>query len=248
MEPLEKFSFEGIAAEIDAFLRPEPEGPQARRRERILKAADALFVAHGYRKTSVDDVAGAAGVAKGTVYLYYSIKAELLLHVIALQKRQYLERLSPAFDLALPPTQRLRTLIRLAIQVGHELPLIKRPGSTDHEIEAVLHDANTATLDAINSMQIEYLVIMLDAVTGYSRPRAALEARAQVLVDLIFAVVNGGRQVRQGMPLEAYTATVAEIIVDGIAAGDTPAQDEKAESGPTFGPAKSMRPANKETS
>ena len=33
---------------------------------------------------------------------------------------------------------------------------------------------------------------------------------------VIFAVVNGGRQVRQGVPLETYTATVAEIIVDGV--------------------------------
>ena len=219
--------FEAVAAEIDGFLKPEPEGPQARRRERILKAAGVLFAAHGYRKTSVEDIAGAAGVAKGTVYLYFSNKAELLLHVIALQKRQYLERLAPAFDLALPPVQRLRTLIRLAIQVGHELPLINRLGSADHEIEAVLEDADAATLDTINTMQIEYLAHLLDAVTGHSRPRAALEARAQVLVDLIFAVVNGGRQVRQGMPLAAYTATVAEIIVDGIA-GETPVADETA--------------------
>jgi AcrR family transcriptional regulator len=223
----EKFSFEGVAADIDAFLKPEPDGPQARRRERILQAAEVLFTAHGYRKTSVDDIAGAAGVAKGTVYLYYSNKAELLLHVIALQKRQYLERMAPAFDLSVPPADRLRRLIRLGIQVGHELPLISRPGSADHEIEAVLEDADAATLDGINRMQIEYMVHMLDAATGHRRPRAALEARAQVLVDLIFAVVNGGRQVRQGMPLETYTATVAEIIVDGVA-GEGPGWGETA--------------------
>lgn len=226
-EELEKFSFKGVAAEIDAFLKPELEGPQARKRERILEAADALFVAHGYRKASVDDIAGAAGVAKGTVYLYYSNKAELLLHVIARQKRQYLERLAPAFDLSVSPAQRLRRLIRLAIQVGHELPLVSRPGSENHEIEAVLEDADAATLDGINAMQIEYMVHVLDAATGHSRPRAALEARAQVLVDLIFAVVNGGRQVRQGMPLETYIATVAEIIVDGIA-GEPAADSETA--------------------
>jgi hypothetical protein len=111
--------------------------------------------------------------------------------------------------------------------VGHELPLISRQGSEDHEIEAVLKDADAATLDGINTMQIEYMVHMLDAATGHSRPRAALEARAQVLVDLIFAVVNGGRQVRQGMPLETYIATVAEIIVDGIA-GEPVADRERA--------------------
>ena len=213
--------FEAVAAEIDAFLKPEPEGPQARRRERILKAAGVLFAAHGYRKASVEDIAGAAGVAKGTVYLYYSNKAELLLHVIALQKRQYLEGMAPAFDLSIAPAKRLRTLIRLGIRLGHELPLMNRAGSEGHEIEAVLKETDAATLDAINGMQIEYTVGLLDAVTGHRQPRAALEARAQVLVDLLFAVVNGGRQVRKGMPLEAYAAAVAEIIVGGIAGGIT---------------------------
>ena len=75
-----------IARQIDAFIKPEAEGRQARTRERILRAATDLFVAYGYRKTSIEDIAGAARVAKGTVYLYYDNKAELLLHAIALQK------------------------------------------------------------------------------------------------------------------------------------------------------------------
>ncbi len=168
-----------------------------------------------------DFEAVAAEVAKGTVYLYYSNKVELLLHVIARQKRQYLEGMAPAFDLSIAPAKRLRTLIRLGIQLGHELPLMNRAGAEDHEIEAVLQEADAATLDAINGMQIEYTVRLLAAVTGHRQPRAALEARAQVLVDPLFAVVNGGRQVHQGMPLDAYAAAVAEIIVGGIAGGIT---------------------------
>ena len=42
------------------------------------KFSGELFERLGYRRTSVDEVARQAGVAKGTVYLYFKTKADLL--------------------------------------------------------------------------------------------------------------------------------------------------------------------------
>src|SRR5262247_1583533 len=47
------------------------------KREAILDAALELFGRYGYRRTSIDDIARAAGVAKGTVYLYVENKEAL---------------------------------------------------------------------------------------------------------------------------------------------------------------------------
>ena len=47
------------------------------KREAILGAALELFGRYGYRRTSIDDIARAAGVAKGTVYLYVENKEAL---------------------------------------------------------------------------------------------------------------------------------------------------------------------------
>ena len=47
------------------------------KREAILDAALTLFGRYGYRRTSIDDIARAAGVAKGTVYLHVESKAAL---------------------------------------------------------------------------------------------------------------------------------------------------------------------------
>src|SRR4051812_29048738 len=44
------------------------------RHEEILEAARQVFAQKGFRDTSVDEIAQAAGVAKGTVYLYYPSK------------------------------------------------------------------------------------------------------------------------------------------------------------------------------
>ena len=43
----------------------------------ILDAALKLFTEHGYNATTLDQVAKAAGISKGTLYLYYGSKEEL---------------------------------------------------------------------------------------------------------------------------------------------------------------------------
>ena len=55
------------------------------RRSALLDAAEALFLAHPDRMASVAEVARSAGLAKGTVYLYFPSKEEMLL---SLHERQ----------------------------------------------------------------------------------------------------------------------------------------------------------------
>jgi len=47
------------------------------KRARILRAALQLFLRYGIRRTSIDDVAREAGIAKGTFYLYFDSKDTL---------------------------------------------------------------------------------------------------------------------------------------------------------------------------
>ncbi len=47
------------------------------RRSSILDAAYRLFIAKGFESTTIDDIALGAGVAKGTVYLYYKSKTSV---------------------------------------------------------------------------------------------------------------------------------------------------------------------------
>lgn len=51
---------------------------QARRRE-ILQAAATLFAEQGYQRTSVKEIADRAGIAPGTIYLYFDSKGDLLI-------------------------------------------------------------------------------------------------------------------------------------------------------------------------
>jgi len=56
--------------------------------ELILTAAQAHFTQLGYRRTSMDDIARGAGVAKGTLYLYFENKAAVFR---AMQERNFRE-------------------------------------------------------------------------------------------------------------------------------------------------------------
>ncbi|HKR01038.1 MAG TPA: TetR/AcrR family transcriptional regulator [Pyrinomonadaceae bacterium] len=57
---------------------PSIRPPVADKREAILRAATRTFARNGYFNSKVADIARAAGVADGTVYLYFKSKEEIL--------------------------------------------------------------------------------------------------------------------------------------------------------------------------
>jgi AcrR family transcriptional regulator len=59
------------------------------KRERIIEVAQKTFARFGFKKTSIDDVAKGAGVAKGTVYLAVKSKGELYYEVLLRELRDW---------------------------------------------------------------------------------------------------------------------------------------------------------------
>jgi AcrR family transcriptional regulator len=55
----------------------EESSKRQERAERILDAATELVARWGYRKTTIDDIAKQAGVAKGTIYLHWKTREDL---------------------------------------------------------------------------------------------------------------------------------------------------------------------------
>jgi len=59
----------------------------ADKKKRILKAARDLFARYGLRKCSIADIARAARVGKGTIYLYFASKEEMFAAVVEREAR-----------------------------------------------------------------------------------------------------------------------------------------------------------------
>jgi len=55
---------------------------KAQRRQEILDAARLEFFERGFHRPTVDDVAARAEVSKGTIYLYFESKEEILAHLL----------------------------------------------------------------------------------------------------------------------------------------------------------------------
>ena len=72
---------------------------RSRKAARILDSARELVLDHGVRKVTVSEIARTAGVGKGTVYLYWAAKEDLILGLFA-RCRPSWTRSSPAS----PPT------------------------------------------------------------------------------------------------------------------------------------------------
>jgi AcrR family transcriptional regulator len=58
-------------------VRPRTKPPE-QRRDDLMNAAQRLFVQNGVAPTTIDQISAAAGVAKGTFYLYFSSKEHVL--------------------------------------------------------------------------------------------------------------------------------------------------------------------------
>jgi len=208
-------SLEEIRQWMEDFLWPDPDERQRGRRRQILQAATELFVEFGYRKTSVDEVAARAGIAKGTVYLYYRNKAELVFHAIALEKSAYIDRVEPLLDSSQNARDRLRSLIALSMVLVREMPLLNRVNG-DRDMELAIRDLDTSVLTGINEFQMTFFLGLLDEATDRRLEQTALVERAQVLIDLLMAITASATPVDGGSDLEDYARLMARTIVDGI--------------------------------
>src|SRR5437870_296824 len=102
-----------------SLVTSEVPRPQSKR-ERILRAAIDVFAQSGYFNAKVSEIARAAGVADGTIYLYFDGKEDLLISIFREHTRNYLQSLER--DLA----NVNRAEDRMRITIRHHLSALGR--------------------------------------------------------------------------------------------------------------------------
>ncbi len=101
-------------------------------RQEILRAAARLFQQRGYDATSMNDVAAALKLSKGGLYHHFQSKDEILFHIMSHAMDITEERVINVARRVENPEERLRTLIRLHIEVVLS--------EEDREITVMLHE------------------------------------------------------------------------------------------------------------
>ncbi len=108
---------EGVA-KIGANAESETDTAKRRsgdKRERILNAAVRVFAKNGFYATRVSEVAKAAGVADGTIYLYFRSKDELLVSLFEDRVERLLEFMKRELPARKDAREKLRAVIELQL-------------------------------------------------------------------------------------------------------------------------------------
>ena len=93
----------------------DPEKPNRSNNDKyhqILNAAIKVFAEQGYHKATISQVAKAAGVADGTIYIYFKNKADILFNFFSYKTRRVFDRFKDEVETAQHAEDKLRNLIR----------------------------------------------------------------------------------------------------------------------------------------
>ena len=90
------------------------------KKELIINAAIKVFADKGFYTANVADVAKEAGVADGTIYLYFKNKDDLLISLFETKMEQILRRFSSLIDSTQSADEKLRQFIHLYFQIIEE--------------------------------------------------------------------------------------------------------------------------------
>lgn len=108
---------------------PKERADAARNRAAILDAAAALFAEHGVEAVSMDQVAAAAGVGKGTLFRRFGDKAGLAVALLDARERRLQDGIlhgPPPLGPGAPPVERLVAFADAYVDyVLEHLPLVR---------------------------------------------------------------------------------------------------------------------------
>ncbi len=105
------------------------------KKDQIVRAALGLFSKKGYAASSVREIAGAAGMGKGTLYEYFSTKADIFLAAASHWIAQLEARVSTRLEEMKDPAQRLKTLAKAFVELVDPLD----PMTARMSVEVIRH-------------------------------------------------------------------------------------------------------------
>jgi TetR/AcrR family fatty acid metabolism transcriptional regulator len=190
------------------------ETPPGPKRDAILRAAIDVFAERGFFNAQVADVARAAGVAAGTVYLYFKSKDDLLVSIFERSMREGLATGRAAVAHLQDPRERLRRLARAHLgRLGHDRNL-----AIVFQVEL---RQSTKFMERFSATQLrDYLGLIRGAIADGQREglfRADLKATAmaKMLFGALDEMATNWILSRRRYALEADADAVVDLFING---------------------------------
>ncbi|MBC7794093.1 MAG: TetR/AcrR family transcriptional regulator [Clostridia bacterium] len=158
---------------------------QEEKYQRILDAALEVFSEKGFYEAKVNDIARVAGVADGTIYLYFKNKDDLVASLVDTLFEFINERIKLALYGITDARDRVHRLIRFHIGLAYEDPTLMR------FLTVELRRGGPGLKEKTRSKVIEYVGLWEKTIEdgktqGHFRP----ELRAGIIKHLIFGALD----------------------------------------------------------
>jgi TetR/AcrR family fatty acid metabolism transcriptional regulator len=184
---------------------------------RILAAAVRVFARNGYHGSAMAAVAAEAGVATGTIYLYFERKQDLLVSLFQRHLTDYMERCRPRLASAEPGVPQLRLLAELHLAFFAE----------DRELATVfqihIREPDPLLAEGIRPSVTEYFDLIGEVIGDGVRAGAFdrhLDVRLarQVFFGALDEIVTGWLRSKRGYALMSTLDPVVAMLARGLGA------------------------------
>ena len=125
---------------------------------RILEAAVKVFARHGFRQSTVAQIAKEAGVADGTIYLYFKNKDDILVQFFSSKAKQVFDCFRAEVGRGASSAEKLRNLVRVHLGEFQRDPDM----AVVYQIET--HQSSRLAEDQIREMAKMYQDILAEIV------------------------------------------------------------------------------------
>ena len=198
-----------------AVPRPHDRPERGDKRDAILRAAIDVFAARGYFNAQVADVARAAGIAAGTVYLYFRSKDELLVSIFERTVRAAIDDARASVAPLTDPIEQLRAIARVHLErMGRDRNL-----AVVFQVEL---RQSTKFMERFSSTGVrEYLGIIRQVLVdgqaaGVFRPEVNTTLAAKLFFGALDEMATNWILSRRRYALAADVDAILDVFVNGV--------------------------------
>jgi AcrR family transcriptional regulator len=187
-------------------------------RELILDATERLLIRYGYAKMTMDDLAREVGVAKGTLYLHFPSKEEVVLSRIDRMVDGLVDELRAIAASRREPVPKLRDM--LILRVLHRFDAAKQYARSIDEMLASIRAGLLARREQHFALEASVFAELLEhGKRAGALSFADADSTAQSLLLATNALLPGGLTVKQlgrRDAVEQKVTNIANLIINGL--------------------------------
>jgi AcrR family transcriptional regulator len=189
------------------------------RRDQIMDTARRLFGERGTTDVSMDEIAAEAGVARSTVYVYFSNRDDLLRACVQSMYDRLEDTIALVVDDGAPPVERLRRLVLALLERIDESPAFFRLAMAT---QATTGAAGSAAVGgALMMIGLDMIRVLEDlVVAGVAAGDFRDDIEPGRAVVLVGQQIYGALSVRAGepepVPAEQAAAEICRFVCRGL--------------------------------